>query len=206
MITLLFILLFIILAVKFKPLFKTYETKIYALAILLATLSLIFNDFPITTPIIQGFMGLALFYLVMIASSLKPKSSLRKNLIGLRKQYSIIGFILITPHAFYYLHDFIFNNGTFTPFGIIAYLIMIPLFITSFMKIRKKMKPKSWRNLQRFAYLSYGFLLIHLILHYTQLINLIAYLVLASIYMTLKVKAKLYPLIKAYAMQLKKQA
>jgi len=155
---------------------------------LVSALAILLNSNPISTPIMQGYIGLALFFLVMIASSLKPKSNIRKKLMGLRKHYSVLGFITITPHALYYFFDFLFNDGVFTPFGILAYLIMIPLFITSFITIRKKMKPKHWKNLQRLAYISYFLLLIHLLLHYTQRLNLMAFIALALVYSVIKLK------------------
>ena len=186
MITLIFIIIFTFIALKIPGKIRRYEISIYLLASVVAILSLVFNSHFLFAPIIKGFVGLALFYLVMIASSLKVKTKLRKGLMGLRKHYSILGFILITPHAVYYLIQIITGNQAFTPFGIAAYGIMIPLFITSFLSIRKKMKPSSWKNLQRLAYISYGLLLIHLILHYTNRLNLILYLILAVLYFYLK--------------------
>lgn len=38
---------------------------------------------------------------------------------------------------------------------------MIPLFITSFMKVRKKMNAKTWKKLQRWAYLFYLLAYLH---------------------------------------------
>ena len=48
----------------------------------------------------------------------------------------------------------------------IMILIMLPLFITSFRKIRRKMKAKTWKRLQRLAYVFYGLLYTHIMLLY----------------------------------------
>ena len=62
---------------------------------------------------------------------------------------------------------------------------MIPLFITSFMRIGRKMSRKAWVNLQRFAYLGYVLMFIHLILM-ADMPNLIVYIVLFVPYFVLK--------------------
>jgi DMSO/TMAO reductase YedYZ heme-binding membrane subunit len=63
---------------------------------------------------------------------------------------------------------------------------MTPLFITSFMKIRKKMSRKSWVNLQRFAYVVYVLIFIHLLLM-ASMPNILVYIVLFVPYFILKI-------------------
>lgn len=41
---------------------------------------------------------------------------------------------------------------------------MLPLFITSFQRVRRKMAPKAWKKLQRWAYLFYALLCCHILL------------------------------------------
>ncbi len=48
-------------------------------------------------------------------------------------------------------------------FGIVAFLIMIPLFITSFTTIRKKYTYSAWKKIQRWAYLAYALIYLHLL-------------------------------------------
>ena len=43
-------------------------------------------------------------------------------------------------------------------------LILIPLFITSFLCVRRKMKPASWKRLQRLAYVFYALMYTHVLL------------------------------------------
>ena len=42
--------------------------------------------------------------------------------------------------------------------------IMLPPFITSFKRVRRRMKPGSWKRLQRLAYVFYGLMYIHVLL------------------------------------------
>jgi DMSO/TMAO reductase YedYZ heme-binding membrane subunit len=48
--------------------------------------------------------------------------------------------------------------------GLIAFIIMIPLFITSLKKVRSKMKYVKWKKLQRWAYPFYVLTYIHIVL------------------------------------------
>jgi len=160
---------------------------------MLALLTFIFSlAFPGTVfstlsfPWSKGFFGLALFYLVMLAGAL-PNWNYKKRIYSVRTELSIIGFISISPHAIFNLIK-IFNN-TIAPtyFGIITYVIMIPLFITSFIIIRKKMNNRHWKNLQRFAYLAYLLLFIHLVIQFSQPINRVLYIVLFVVYSIFKI-------------------
>ena len=47
--------------------------------------------------------------------------------------------------------------------GIIAFIIMTPLFITSFKKVRRKMQGIQWQKLQRLAYIFYFLVYIHIL-------------------------------------------
>lgn len=152
----------------------------------------IFNT--LSLPWIKGFLGLALFYLVMLAGAL-PQWKYKKRLYSVRTELSIIGFIAISPHAIFNLLKIFQGNIEPTYFGIIAYLIMIPLFITSFISIRKKMKNKDWKNLQRFAYIVYILLFIHLIIHFSLPINRILYIALLITYLIFK-SIKIFKTIK----------
>ncbi|HKL47982.1 MAG TPA: ferric reductase-like transmembrane domain-containing protein, partial [Candidatus Izemoplasmatales bacterium] len=116
----------------------------------------------------------------------KQKSKLRIKLMQVRMEYSILGFIIITSHGVYQLIEYINESISIPIIGIIAYAIMIPLFITSFKIIRKKMTPKNWLNLQKLAYLVYIGLFIHLIIN-AEMPNLAIYIIGFIIYVVLKV-------------------
>ncbi|MCF7923649.1 MAG: ferric reductase-like transmembrane domain-containing protein [Candidatus Izimaplasma sp.] len=185
MITLIILILLSTL-IYFKPKFiKKNKTLLYIIFTVVSIIAFIFNDIFIFTPWIKGFLGLAIFYLVMLTGAL-PNWQFKKNLMTTRTELSIIGFIVITPHAIYYLIEIIKGTQSITYFAIAAYLIMIPLFITSFITIRKKMSNKTWKNLQKLAYIVYLLLFIHIIIHYSLPLNRIFYILILIIYIGFK--------------------
>lgn len=186
MIVLIFLVLLTIFAMHFGKFIRKYNVYLYIIMTLIAVASFIFQDFVLTTPIIQGFLGLSFFYLVMLTGALKKTSKFRLKLTGVRREYSILGFIAIAPHALKYTLEWLNGERTFVIFGSIAFAIMIPLFITSFVSIRKKMTAKTWNTIQSAAYLIYLALFVHLILNYTKVINLILYLIIFITYFVLK--------------------
>lgn len=186
MIVLAFLILLTILAIYASKFIRKHNVKIYIFLTILSILAFIFKDVAITTPIMQGFLGLSFFYVVMITGAIDKKYKIKAKFMGLRREYSIIGFIVITPHALNYTLEGLNGTRSLEWFGIISFVLMIPLFITSFLIIRKKMKPKTWNLIQSAAYIIYILLFIHLILNYTQKINLILYLVIFLFYFVLK--------------------
>ncbi len=187
MIVLAFLILLTILAIYANKFIRKHNVKIYIFITMLSILAFIFKDVAITTPIMQGFLGLSFFYIVMITGAIDKKHKIKAKFMGLRREYSIIGFIVITPHALNYTLEGLNETRSLEWFGIISFVLMIPLFITSFLIIRKKMKPKTWNLIQSAAYIIYILLFIHLILNYTQKINLVLYLVIFIFYFVLKI-------------------
>lgn len=186
MIVLVFLILLTVLAYFAGKFIRKHNVKIYMVAAIVSVLAFIFKDKAFTTPIMQGFLGLSFFYIVMITGAIDKKYKIKAKFSGLRREYSIIGFIVITPHALNYMLQGL--NGTIDLewFGIISFVLMIPLFVTSFLTIRKKMKAKTWNLIQSAAYIIYLLLFVHLILNYTQKINLILYLVIFIFYFVMK--------------------
>lgn len=187
MITLIFIALLGLAAYFAHRFIRAYDLWLYIFFLALALLAFIFIDSPLSTPFKQGFLGLAFYYIVMITGALKKKSKLRIAFMKVRKEYSILGFIAITPHALHYFLEYLDGQISIPILGIIAYAIMIPLFITSFMVIRKRMTYKSWNLLQSLAYVVYVGLFIHLILNFSEPINRILYFVMFITYFVLKI-------------------
>ena len=70
--------------------------------------------------------------------------------------------------------------------GLVAYVIMIPLFITSFKWIRKKFTFMGWKRLQNLAYFVYVIMFVHLFLAASLPINKILYLILFVPYLIYK--------------------
>ena len=133
-----------------------------------------------------GTFGHPLFIIVMYMGALNPKISFVKRLMSIRKELSIIaGFPVLThtlvrifnnfPNAWLFFVDndeFMANNlvvselGTaFTNFsfvfGVLIFVLFLPLWITSFDAVRKRMSAIRWKKLQKWAYVFYATLFIH---------------------------------------------
>ena len=201
MILLIFIFLFALIAFYFGNTVRKNSLILYILFIILGVFSFLFSEVSIFKLINQGFLGFSLIYLVMIAGAFDNKSKIRKKLIGVRKEYSILGFLAIAPHALSKLIAGLSGELPVAWFGIATFLLMIPLFITSFTFIRRKMKPKSWKQLQSLAYVIYFLLLIHLAINYTEIIGLVIYIILFAFYIIKKI---IYELAKSKAKSIKK--
>ena len=118
---------------------------------------------------IKGHISIAFFILVMFAGALNSKWKISRKLLSIRAELAIIASIFIIPHSVIYLIRLIvlklpkmINTGIvptlyigYIIVGIIAFIIMIPLFITSFKNIRRKMQSAQWRKLQKRAYIFY---------------------------------------------------
>jgi DMSO/TMAO reductase YedYZ heme-binding membrane subunit len=113
-------------------------------------------------------LGTSFFVLVMYAATFKNGSKPIKLLMPIRGQLSIIASILALGHVFSYSALLSPNVSALYIFSAIMLCIMIPLFITSFIKIRKKMNPRAWKNLQRFAYIFYLLIYVHILLLYVR--------------------------------------
>ena len=107
----------------------------------------------------QGHSTLPFFILVMFAGAFKKRSKPKLTLMKVRRELAIIGFLFLIPHAILLVWLALTNLN---PTGTLAFLIMLPLFITSFPKIRKKFAPKQWKKLHKWAYVSYALIYLHL--------------------------------------------
>jgi DMSO/TMAO reductase YedYZ heme-binding membrane subunit len=188
-----FVLVIILLSYYFGEKLKKYNLYFYIFAAILGVLALIFSAKQFTLPFNQGFLGFSFFYVVMIIGLLNKESKIYKRLFKVRPELSILGFILLSPHAIFYLMERIMTN--YIPdtrivslsflIGVLAYLIMIPLFVTSFKIIENKAQFFKWKKLQRFAYIVYLAIFIHLIF-VAEMPNLVIYLILFIPYIIFK--------------------
>lgn len=186
MLTIPLVVLFALTGFFFGKSIRKHNTKLYITASLFAVITFIVRyKIPIIEPFTQGYLGLSLLYIVMITGALKDKALITKKFIGIRREYSILGFILLLPHASKYLIEFLNNEIRFEWFGVISFAIMIPLFITSFMVIRKKFSFGTWKKIQQFAYLAYILIFVHLII-VASMQHTIVYVILFCPYIILK--------------------
>jgi DMSO/TMAO reductase YedYZ heme-binding membrane subunit len=122
----------------------------------------------------------------MFTGALNPKWKITIRLKAIRAVYSILGFVLLIVHPLNYVSEVLAQTRSIPWYGLIAFVIMIPLFITSYISVRKKMKPQTWKNLQKFAYLSYGLILVHLIIQASSPQNRVVVIILFISYGILK--------------------
>ncbi|WP_288479053.1 ferric reductase-like transmembrane domain-containing protein [uncultured Clostridium sp.] len=121
---------------------------------------------------LKGFLALGCFLLVMFCGAMNTKWNITKKLLSIRGQLAIIGSILMIPHFVVYTTKFIMKllgtkpisplNYIYIIMGLLAFIILIPLFLTSFKFIRKKMNPITWKNLQRWSYLFFLLVYLHI--------------------------------------------
>lgn len=120
----------------------------------------------------RGTLATAIFILVMYARVLPPKSRIFRTLMSLRAPLAIMAaFMILLHNGTYFIHyytNITQRNVSMTLLEklaacctILMLVLLIPLTITSFPAIRKKMTGKAWKRLQRFSYLFYGLIYLH---------------------------------------------
>jgi DMSO/TMAO reductase YedYZ heme-binding membrane subunit len=121
----------------------------------------------------RGAFSTALFVIVMYIGALDRKSKIVKALMPIRGYLSIIACLITLAHSFvygvYYIPTMLFQPQELDLRGIIAliitaplFLIMIILMVTSFIKVRRQMKPMVWKKVQRLAYPWFALLYLYL--------------------------------------------
>ena len=142
----------------------------------------------------------------MYAIVLPAKSRLQRVMMSLRAQIAIAASILTLSHNIAYgQHYFVLlftNAGKLKSYELIAacfslamILLLLPLTVTSFQVVRRKMNAKRWKQLQRLSYLFYGLLYLHICFIYTgglrkgkseYLVQFALYTLLYGIYLMLR--------------------
>lgn len=230
------ILLFLIFILSFVSIsyckkIKKYSNVIYLITILITILSILTfklklnANFPeyINKYFIgifpKGTVSLAFFTIVMFTGVFKNSSKIKRKLMSIRGELSIIACIVTLGHNIYfgmYFFVVLFTNpGSLsttkffaTIISIILILLMLPLMITSFTFVRKRISHKTWKRIQRLAYIFYGLIYVHILLLYIpkiqkgKLDEIIIYSIIFIGYYLLRiykyVKEKKYILQKAY--------
>ena len=128
----------------------------------------------------NGALPTIIFIWVMMAGALPNTWKLRKKIMMCRGEISIVASTLILPHVVYYLMEFLANSSRLSKLtglglwgiltgaiaGLVAGVIMVPLFITSYHMIRKQMNGRRWKALQEYAYIFYGLVYSHILAEY----------------------------------------
>ena len=166
-------------AVKKKP------AVLYGICILLSLVSIFypregglpFLDFFFKKIMQRGILAGSLFIWVMIAPVLPKRFSGRKTIYLLRGEMAISASLITLAHnlAFggKYFGAVFFGQGHISLMELHAaivsclmILLLIPLTITSFQTVRRKMQAKTWKKLQNWSYLFYLLLYLHIFFIY----------------------------------------
>ncbi|MDR0421089.1 MAG: ferric reductase-like transmembrane domain-containing protein [Prevotellaceae bacterium] len=133
-----------------------------------------------------GTLGFPLLIIIMYMGALNPKNSTVKKLLGIRKELSIMSGFPILTHSLIRVTNnfpdairFFTDNGEYmastkitntfgagiTNFsfvlGVVMLALFIPLWVTSFDFVHKRMGNIKWKKLQRWSYVLYAMLFIH---------------------------------------------
>ena len=166
-------------AVKKKP------AVLYGICILLSLVSIFypregglpFLDFFFKKIMQRGILAGSLFIWVMIAPVLPKHFSGRKTIYLLRGEMAISASLITLAHnlAFggKYFGAVFFGQGHISLMELHAaivsclmILLLIPLTITSFQTVRRKMQAKTWKKVQNWSYLFYLLLYLHIFFIY----------------------------------------
>ena len=166
-------------ALKKKP------AVLYGICILLSLVSIFypregglpFLDFFFKKIMQRGILAGSLFILVMLAPVLPKSFSGRKTIYLLRGEMAICASLITLAHnlAFggKYFGALFLGQGHISLMELHAaivsclmILLLIPLTITSFQTVRRKMQAKTWKKLQNWSYLFYLLLYLHIFFIY----------------------------------------
>jgi DMSO/TMAO reductase YedYZ heme-binding membrane subunit len=163
-----------------KPL-KKVPAVFYILAVVICIAAIYFTwnppSFQAARPVVfaiqKGHIGFSLFVLVMFVGVFSQKSGIRRYFTPIRSELSILASIFMVSHFVPYLLNYgalIASVFSYKPnialgfiAGIILLLLLIPLAITSFNAIRKRMSPAIWKGLQRWSYVFFILAFVHAI-------------------------------------------
>jgi len=166
-------------ALKKKP------AVLYGICILLSLVSIFypregglpFLDFFFKKIMQRGVLAGSLFIWVMVAPVLPKSFSGRKTIYLLRGEMAICASLITLAHnlAFggKYFGALFFGQGHISLMELHAaivsclmILLLIPLTVTSFQAVRRKMQGKTWKKLQNWSYLFYLLLYLHIFFIY----------------------------------------
>lgn len=179
---LMYLVVITVVSMMFYQYLRQYNRTLYSVTSVVAILSILFSKFDVFEVITDGHLGLACLVLVMYIGILSKKNRFTKRLWMIRTELSIIGFLLISAHVQHELPIRFHKWDSMT--GLIVYIIMIPLFITSFKKI-KRMIGRHWKDIHKLSYLAYLMIFIHL--YYASSSNRrVTYFIVFGVYTTIK--------------------
>jgi DMSO/TMAO reductase YedYZ heme-binding membrane subunit len=136
------------------------KARYFILGALILSILVIFIDVPLLSFIMDsGHLSLAFFILIMFAGVMVKSWVPYKKILLVRGDLAIIGFIFLIPHG---INRLSLALSGYNMSGLFAAIIMLPLTISSFITIRKNIRPDRWKKLHKLAYVAYFLIYIHL--------------------------------------------
>lgn len=151
----------------------------------------------------RGTLPTALFMVVMYVGALDHRRPLVRKLLAIRGPLSIMACILTLGHNLMYgIRHFVMlfvAPETMRPTTLVAAILsllmivlMIPLMVTSFSRVRRRMSAASWKRLQRLAYLFFGLIYAHVMVLFVpqfshKYLDIILYTAIFGGYLVLRV-------------------
>ncbi len=128
----------------------------------------------VTPMFTKGALSGALFCFVMFAGAVPNGSPFMRQVMPVRGELSIVAGILAAGHGLCLgkgqLAHALSSGGDALALAALAVslvliALMLPLLLTSFRRIRRRMQPRRWKRLQRAAYAFYALMLLHVLLY-----------------------------------------
>ncbi|MDO5044826.1 MAG: ferric reductase-like transmembrane domain-containing protein [Coriobacteriia bacterium] len=126
------------------------------------------------TPMRRATIAMGIFFVVMYAGLFTKPSRAKRLLKPMRKELSIIAGILAFAHVYAYNFNYFtrifvdklnplisFKLALFT--GVILTILLILLWLTSFNFIKRKMTRQRWKAIQKWSYLFYALIFVHVL-------------------------------------------
>lgn len=118
----------------------------------------------------KGTLATALFVVVMYMGVFKGVDVVKHRLMPTRATLSIVACLLVLGHVVKYVTAFLPRFGVLQGtvqvglvVAIACFAIMIPLGVTSFKVVRKRMPATAWVALQKWAYVFYALVYVHIV-------------------------------------------
>lgn len=126
----------------------------------------------------RGVFSTTTFVIVMMVGVFTKPNKWSKSMMSIRGEISIIGSIFVICHNVLYgivyfpslfKHPELMSiqNKIAAILTLVLLVLLIPLFVTSFKSIRKKMNAKKWKKLQRLAYPFFMIIYVHVMVLYS---------------------------------------
>ncbi|EEU12233.1 ferric reductase-like transmembrane domain-containing protein [Anaerococcus vaginalis] len=154
----------------------------------------------------RGIFATASFMIVMFLGTITKHNDFSKKLMAIRGEMSIMASLLVFSHNIIFglrYFPILFTNPSSMPqrqliasiITIFLLLMLIPLFVTSFKTIRRKMKAKSWKNLQKMAYPFFIGIYIHVMVLYSSnwkenMVGVVIYTLIYLAYIILRLRKR----------------